>query len=207
MPSARKIRTSQRPSARPLLPPSLGMNCSVDGTVSASKKRRLLALRDGGKWASAGWGLVRNGGGGRGWLAAVWHSPGECQNISCGRSCRQRAPKNDLRGPSGPPEHRQEVHPAHAGQGKRGSPGIVGRLEALNHRPDAPRTPKEANISDPPTGQLRTAPPNAWSRGDAGERHLAASASRRRCGRLSRVVGRPATAINGAPLRSHSKRQ
>ena len=69
------------------------------------------------------------------------------------------APKTDLWGPSGPPEHRQEVHPAHAGQGKRGSPGIVGRLEALNHRPDAPRTPKEANISDPPTGQLRTGPP------------------------------------------------
>ena len=115
--------------------------------------------------------------------------------------------KNDLWGPSGPPEHRQEVHPAHAGQGKRGSPGIVGRLEALNHRPDAPRTPREANIPDSPSVQLRTGTPNAWSRSGAGERHLAASASRRRCGRRSRVVGRPATAINGSPLRSHSKRQ
>ena len=155
--------------------------------------------------SGVGSGSKRRGGGG--WLAAAWHSPGECQNISCGRSCRQRAPKNDLWGPSGPPEHRQEVHPAHAGQGKRGSPGIVGRLEALNHRPDAPRTPREANIPDSPSVQLRTGTPNAWSRSGAGERHLAASASRRRCGRRSRVVGRPATAINGSPLRSHSKRQ
>ena len=59
MPLARKKERPLRPSARPLLPPSLGMNCSVDGTVSASKKRRLLALRDGEKWASAG--LQRGG--------------------------------------------------------------------------------------------------------------------------------------------------
>ena len=85
--------------------------------------------------------------------------------------------------------------------------GLVGRTGALKPRADAPQTPPKANIPDPPVGQLRTRPPNAWSRGGAGERHLAASASRRRCGRVSRVVGRPATAINGAPLRSHSKRQ
>ena len=84
---------------------------------------------------------------------------------------------------------------------------FTGRTEALKHRADAPLTPQEANIPDSPSVQLRTRPPNAWSRGGAGERHLAASASRWRCGRLSRVVGRPATAINGAPLRAHSKRQ
>ena len=77
--------------------------------------------------------------------------------------------------------------------------GLLGRTEALKHRADDPLTPQEANIPDSPSVQLRTGPPNAWSRGGAGERHLAASASRWRCGGLSRVVGRPATAINGPP--------
>ena len=77
--------------------------------------------------------------------------------------------------------------------------GLVGRTGALKHRADAPLTPQKANIPDPPVGQLRTRPPNAWSRGGAGERHLAATASRWRCGHLSGVEGRPATAINGPP--------
>ena len=77
--------------------------------------------------------------------------------------------------------------------------GLLGRTGALKHRADAPLTPQKANIPDPPVGQLRTRPPNAWSRGGAGERHLAATASRWRCGHLSGVEGRPATAINGPP--------
>ena len=74
MPLARKKESPLRPSARPLLPPSLGISCSVDGTVSASKKRRQLALRDGEKWASAGRGLVRYMQGAGVCLGAVLHS-------------------------------------------------------------------------------------------------------------------------------------
>ena len=66
MRTERKKVAPQRPFARPLHQPSSKMAWSVGAASSASKNRRLTDLQDGAQRASAGWGLVRNGGGGEG---------------------------------------------------------------------------------------------------------------------------------------------
>ena len=69
----------QRPFARPLHQPSSKMAWSVGAASSASKNRRLTDLQDGAQRASAGWGLVRNGGGGEGgwqrFVTRLWRVP------------------------------------------------------------------------------------------------------------------------------------
>ena len=78
MRTERKKVGPQRPFARPLHQPSSKMAWSVGAASSASKNRRLADLQDGAQRASAGWGLVRNGGGGRvagSGLALAWRVP------------------------------------------------------------------------------------------------------------------------------------
>ena len=68
MRTERKKVAPQRPFARPLHQPSSKMAWSDGAASSASKNRRLADLQDGAQRASAGWGLVRKGGGGgSGW--------------------------------------------------------------------------------------------------------------------------------------------